>query len=153
MSLCNTTYFQFNYVCLCLRSIHELFFKSLSPSQTTRTPAASSQQALGRPCSRLSATWSAFVPSTAGQMSTPDSGGSLRQLRGRKKEKRRSLYRAAFTHISHSLNPFSNLLMRVTWRHQRRLLRKLSENLTCVPPSQSLCLSHVTQPAVPRGPR
>lgn len=39
-------------------------------------------------------------------------------LRGGKK----SLYHGAFTHISHSLNPFSNLLMRVTWQYQRRFV-------------------------------
>lgn len=120
-------YLKYNYVCLCLwRCARAVFFFSLLPLQATTTPAACSQRALTLPCFRLFATCSVFFPSGASQVPTPCSSISHRKAPlapGEEKKKKRSLYHGAFTHISHSLNPFSNLLMRVTWQYQRRLLR------------------------------
>lgn len=56
-------------------------------------------------------------------MPTPDSSISHRQAPLCQEGKREKKYHGMLTHISHLLNPFSNLLMRVTWWYQRRLLR------------------------------
>lgn len=118
-------YLQYNYVCLCLwRCVRTVFSASRHCRRPGHLLRVHSTHSPSLAFASLPPVLSSF-PSEVGQEPTPCSGISHRQAplapgRGKKKK---NMYHGAFTHISHSLNPFSNLLMCVTWQYQRRLVR------------------------------